>query len=438
MPVERRKRNKGIIAGLDVGTTKVCTIAGELDEGGITIQSICCNKSTGLRKGVVVDIDNTVKSIKSTIEESEKQMGTVIKEVYVGISGSHIKTISGYGAVGIKGREVTPEDVENAIDSASAVNIPLDREILHVFPNDFILDRHGGIKDPVGMIGNRLEVNATIVTGSVTPIHNLIKCCENAGLEIIEIILHPFASAEAILKPDEKVIGIALVDIGGGTTDISVYKDGWMRHTAVLGIGGNHFTNDISLCLNLPFNEAERVKKAYGSVLLSEAEGASNIEVLTIDGQRREIPRKYITEIIEPRAEELIELIKQEIQSLQNSGISVSGVVFTGGSSMLAKLDRFAEAIISMPVRVGYPELKPVSFPVRKNPASHLKLNCIEGLEEYSNPMYSAGIGLVLYAAESLFSDEKHIASRRNFSGAFNKMTGWFKNIKKKIGGRHV
>lgn len=432
MAAEKRKRNKGIIAGLDVGTTKICTIVGELDEDGITVQSICCNKSTGLRKGIVVDIDTTVNSIKSTIEESEKQTGTGIKEVYVGISGSHIKTLSGYGAVGIKGREVTPEDVEDAIDSASAVNIPLDREILHVLPNDFILDRQGSIKDPVGMVGNRLEVKATVVTGSVTPIRNLIKCCETAGLEIMDIILQPFASAEAILTPDEKVIGIALVDIGGGTTDIAVYKDGWMRHTAVLGIGGNHFTNDISLGLNLPFNEAERVKKAYGSVLLSETEGVSNIDVLTIDGQRREIPRKYITEIIEPRAEELIELIKQEIQILQDNGITVSGIVFTGGSSMLAKFDRFAEAIMSMPVRVGYPELKPKFFSGRKNPGPHLKLNCIEGLEEYSNPMYSAGIGLVLYTAESLFSGEKHIVSHRGFSGTFNKMTGWFKNILKK------
>jgi cell division protein FtsA len=349
-----------------------------------------------------------------------------IKDVYVGIAGSHIKGFSSYGAVGIKGKEVTHEDVERAIDSASAVYVPLDREILHVLPTDFILDGQDGIKDPAGMAGVRLEVKVYIVTGAVASVQNLLKCCERAGLEVVDIVLQPLASAEATLTADERDMGIALVDIGGGTTDVAIYKDGWLRHTAVLGIGGNHLTNDISVGLRLPFNEAERVKKKYGSIL-PEANSASEVDVVAIDGQVRGIPKKYIAEIIQPRCEELLELIRQEMQMLHNSGIAISGVVLTGGSSLLTGFDRMAEAVLSMPVRIGYPQLFSQNFSERNTEAGFAARD-VSGLNEFNNPMYATGIGLVFYGTESL-NDEKGFFSSDIFNRIVSKMAGWFKRI---------
>src|SRR5208283_3419518 len=361
MKMERRKRtNSGnIIVGLDVGTTKICAIMGEADETGIGILAVSSHASSGLKKGVVIDIEVTANSIKKAVADIEENTGSSVREVYVGIAGSHIKSFSSYGAVGIKGKEVTPEDVERAIESASAVYVPLDRERLHVLPTDFILDGQDGIKDPVGMAGVRLEVKVYIVTGAVTSVQNLLKCCERAGLEVVDIVLQPLASAEATLTSYERDMGVMLVDIGGGTTDIAIYKDGWLRHTSVLGIGGNHFTNDLSVGLRVPFPEAERIKKKFGAAAsyASSAvmDDASDVDVVAIDGQVRTIPRKYISEILQPRSEELLELISQEMQAFQGGGLSVSGVMLTGGSSMLSGFDRMAEAILSMPVRIGYP-----------------------------------------------------------------------------------
>lgn len=420
MAAEKRKRNSSVIVGLDVGTTKICAIAGEVTEDGIDILSVSSHPSNGLRKGVVIDIEATANSIKKTISDVEEQTGISVREVYVGIAGSHIKSFSSYGAVGIKGREVTSEDVERAIDSASAVYVPLDREILHVLPTDFILDGQDGIKDPVGMAGVRLEVKVYIVTGAVASVQNLLKCCERAGLDVVDIVLQPLASAEATLNNDERDMGIALVDIGGGTTDIAIYREGWLRHTAVLGIGGNHFTNDISVGLRLPFNEAERVKKRYGSIV-SEIDNAE-VDVVAIDGQVRGIPRKYITEILQPRCEELLELVRQEIHAVHNNGIAVSGVVLTGGSSLLSGFDRMAEAILSMPVRIGYPHLSHQNF----SGDGH-GMHVLKG--EFNNPMYATGIGLVLYGIGSIMPSERGGFSSDLFSRVLNKMTGWFKKI---------
>lgn len=419
---EKRRRNNSIIVGIDVGTTKVCAIAGELTDDGINILAISSHPSNGLRKGVVIDMEATANSIKKAVSGVEDQAGIGVKEIYVGIAGSHIKSFSSYGAIGIKGKEVTGEDVERAIDSASAVYVPLDREILHVLPTDFILDGQDGIKDPVGMAGVRLEVKVYIVTGAVASVQNLLKCCERAGLEVLDIVLQPLASAEATLSADERDMGITLVDIGGGTTDIAIYKEGWLRHTAVLGIGGNHFTNDISVGLRLPFNEAERIKKRYGSIL-PEADNAE-VDVVAIDGQVRGIPRKYITEILQPRCEELLELVKQEIQASQNNGIAVSGVVLTGGSSMLAGFDRMAEAILSMPVRVGHPCLSRKGF--YEGTSGFNAMNGLGG--EFSNPMYATGIGLVLYGIESIMPEKAGFSSDL-LNRILNKMTGWFKKI---------
>jgi cell division protein FtsA len=410
LPDKKRKRGR-VIVGLDVGTTKICAIAGEVSEEGITVLAMGSHPSTGLRKGVVIDIEATANSIKKAVSGVREQLGIPVNEVYVGIAGSHIKSIGSYGAVGIKGKDVTPEDVDRAIDSAGAVYVPLDREILHVLPTDFILDGQGGIKDPVGMAGVRLEVQVHIVTGAVASVQNLIKCCERADLKVLDIVLQPLASSEATLTADERDMGVALVDIGGGTTDIAVYKDGWLRHTSVLGIGGNHFTNDVSVGLRLPFNEAERVKKKYGTVLQSDLNDGTDMDVVGIDGQVRGIPRKYLGEIIRPRCDELLELIRQEINVSPGYDVGVSEVVLTGGASLLSGLDRMAEAVFSLPVRIGY-------------------LHRVEGIRgELNHPMYATAIGLLLYEAASMMPDERNGFSSDLFAKIVDKMTGWFRRI---------
>ncbi len=429
--MERRKKISGgnVIVGLDVGTTKICSIMGEVREDGIAILAVSSHPSNGLKKGVVIDIEVTANSIKKAVDDIEEMTGTGVREVYVGIAGSHIKSFSSYGAVGIKGKEVTREDVERAIDSASAVYVPLDREILHVLPTDFILDGQDGIIDPVGMAGVRLEVKVYIVTGAVTSVQNLLKCCERAGLEVVDIVLQPLASAEATLTSYERDMGVMLVDIGGGTTDIALYKDGWLRHAAVFGIGGNQFTNDISVGLRVPFPEAERIKKKYGAVATylpsSEMNNMAEVDVVAIDGQVRTIPGKYISEILQPRGEELLELIKQEMQAFQGTGFAVSGVILTGGSSLLSGFDRMAEAILSMPVRIGYPVR--AANEVRGPEAGPAGIQGLKG--EFNTPVYATGIGLVLYGAGSLMPVEGSAFSSNVLNKIIAKMAGWFKKI---------
>ena len=432
--MDKKRKNSSVIAGLDVGTTKICAIVGEVTDDRINILSLKSHPSTGLRKGIVIDIEATANSIRNAVADAAEHAGIDIREVYVGIAGSHIKSFNSFGAVGIKGSEVTREDVDRAIDSASAVYVPLDREILHVLPTDFILDGQDGIKDPVGMAGVRLEVKVYIVTGAVASVQNLLKCCERAGLEVVDIVLQPLASAEATLNEEEREMGIAVVDIGGGTTDVAIYKEGCLRHTAVLGIGGNHFTNDMSVGLRLPFHEAERVKKKHGSVL-TETTGPEEVDVVAIDGQVRGIPAKYLAEILQPRAEELLELVKLELQAMQDNGLVVSGIVLTGGASLISGFDRLAEVILSLPVRTGYPdlalrnELKNSRRPsaLNENPSGFRGPNEMKG--EFSSPMYSTGIGLVLYGMEMLPSAEKEGFSTDVFNKLVSKMTGWVKKL---------
>ncbi len=404
---------------------------GEVSEEGISVLAVSSHPSNGLKKGVVIDIEVTANSIKKTVAEIEEMTGTSVREVYVGIAGSHIKSFNSYGAVGIKGKEVTHDDVERAIDSASAVYVPLDREILHVLPTDFILDGQDGIKDPVGMAGVRLEVKVYIITGAVTSVQNLLKCCERAGLEVVDIVLQPLASAEATLTSYERDMGVMLVDIGGGTTDIALYKDGWLRHTAVLGIGGNHFTNDISVGLRVPFPEAERIKKKFGTVaavgLSSEMNDMTGVDIVAIDGQVRTIPRKYISEILQPRSKELLELIRQEMQAFEG-GVAVSGAILTGGSSLLSGFDRMAEAILSMPVRIGYPVRA-----AHEDQGQDGEPARIQGLKgEFNTPIYATGIGLVVYGAESLMPVEGSTFSSNVFNKIVARMTDWFMRIIKK------
>ncbi len=396
-----------IIVGLDVGTTKICAVIGQLVNGELEIIGVSTSASTGLRKGVVVDIESTVESIKNAIDTAESLTGVQINAVNIGIAGGHIKGFNSYGAIGIKGKEVAYADIDRVIDSAKAVYVPLDREVLHVLPTGYILDGQNGIKDPVGMMGVRLEANVYIVTGAVTSVQNLLKCCEKVGLEVIDIVFEPLASAEAILTEEEKELGVAVVDVGGGTTDITLYKDGWLRHTSVLAVGGNHFTNDVAVGLRVTISEAERIKKSYGLATASLANDSAEIAIVQA-GNERKILQKYLSEIIQPRTEELLDLIKTELMSCSGYDIASTGLVLTGGGSLLEGFDKMAEALLGLPVRIGTPKY----------------VN--GGKDIINNPMYATGVGLVLYGMES---ESNRGFSPDVFTGVFGKMKDWVKGI---------
>ncbi len=400
-------RRESIIVGLDIGTTKICAVVGEVIHGELEILGVGMSPSSGLRKGVVVDIDATVEAIRSAVGNAESLTGAEIHSVHVGISGGHVKGFKSFGAVGVRGKEVSFIDVERVIDSAKAVYVPLDREVLHVIPTGYVLDGQNEIRYPIGMIGVRLEAEVYIVTGAVTSVQNLLKCCEKAGLRVTDIIFEPLASSKAILSEDEKELGVAVVDIGGGTTDIVLYKDGWISHAAVIAVGGNHFTNDLAVGLRISVAEAERVKQKFASAIMSSVSDDEEIEIVQA-GQCRKILRRHVSEIMQPRAEELLGLIRHELHSCAGYEIASTGVVLTGGGCMLEGLDRLAEALLGMPVRIG----------TAKNVGGSADI--------LDNPVYATGAGLVLYGFEA--GGSKTVYSDA-FAGIFNRMKGWMKEI---------
>jgi cell division protein FtsA len=368
------------IVGLDIGTTKICAIVAERTENGVDIVGIGTHPSRGLRKGVVVDIDATVDSIKAAVEEAELMADCEITSVYAGIAGSHIRGINSHGVVAVKDREVREGDVKRVIDAAKAVAIPMDREVIHVIPQEFIIDDQDGIREPLGMSGVRLEAKIHIVTAAVTSAQNVIKCANKAGLDVIDIVLEPLASAQAVLASDERDLGVCMIDIGGGTTDIAVFQDGSIKSTAVLGLGGYHMTNDIAVGLRTPFDEAERIKKKFGIASPRFLASDDVISVPSVGGRRpREVSRKILCEIIEPRVEEILSLAHQEIAKAGLEEKIPSGVVLTGGASALAGMPELAEEIFESPVRRGSP--------------TH-----IGGLQDVvRSPMYATGVGLVVF-----------------------------------------
>jgi cell division protein FtsA len=406
--ITRRSPQRNIVVGLDIGTTKICAVVGEDVNGELEFRGVSFSGSTGLRKGVVVDIEATVESIKKALRTAEDATGVEINAVHIGISGGHIKGFNSYGAVGVRSKEVTHIDIDRVIDSAKAVYVPLDREVLHVIPTGYIIDGQNGIKDPIGMAGVRLEAKVYIITGAVTSVQNLLKCCEKAGVEVIDIVFEPLASARAILTDDEKDLGVAVVDIGGGTTDIILYKDGWLRHSSVLAIGGNHFTNDIAVGLRIAVPEAERIKKGSGYAMVNMvADETEEIDIVQA-GQGRKILRRHIAEIIQPRAQELLELVRSELTACAGYDIASTGVVLTGGGSLLRGIDRMAEAVLGLPVRIGFP--------------IHVE-GCPEIME---NPMYATGTGLVFHAFDA---EPDRGFSFNTFSGVFGKMRDWVAGI---------
>jgi cell division protein FtsA len=379
------KKPDNVIVGLDLGTTKVCAIVGEVkDSGQVDIIGIGISPSHGLKKGVVVNIDSTVESIKKAIHEAELMAGVDINAVYVGISGGHIKGINSRGVAAIKNREVGSADVARAIDGARAVNIPMDQQILHVLPQDFIIDDQDGIKDPHGMSGTRLDVKVHIITGAVTAIQNIVKSCSRAGLHVNDLVLQPLASSRAVLTPEEQELGVVVVDIGGGTTDIAFFLEGSLWHTEVLPIGGNHLTNDIAIGLRTPASEAEKIKIKYGCALSSLVKHEETLDVPSVGGRpSRLLSRQILCEIIEPRVEELFGMVQQRLKKTGFEDMFASGVVLTGGTALMEGVQDAAERYLGLPIRRGTP----------RN---------IGGLMDVVNsPIYATGVGLVLYGAEN-------------------------------------
>jgi cell division protein FtsA len=400
-------KKTNVIVGLDLGTTKTCVIVGEITDQGMDIIGIGSYPSEGLRKGVVVNIDSTVEAIKKAVDEAEHMSGCEISSVYAGIAGGHIKGQNSLGIVAVKGREVDEEDVQRAIEASKAIAIPTDREILHTLPQNFIVDDQDGIRDPVGMSGVRLEAKVHIVTGAVTSIQNIVKSVNRVGLEINEIILEQIASSEAVLSNDEKDLGVALIDIGGGTTDIAVFTDGSIKHTAVLPVGGNYLTSDIATGLRTPLADAEKIKIKYGCAFSALIAKEETIEVPSVGGREpREVTRQILGRIVAPRMEEILTLAYKEIVKSGYEDILAAGIVLTGGTALLEGITELAEQIFNMPVRRGRP-------------------TGIGGLNDVVNsPMYATGVGLVLYGS-------KHISKNAFIQGSGSLFVNMFKKIKK-------
>jgi cell division protein FtsA len=378
-------KRENLIVGLDIGTTKICAIVGNVTEDGVDIVGIGSSPSRGLRKGVVINIETTVASIKKAVEEAELMAGCEIKSVYAGIAGGHIKGFNSQGIIAIKNREVSSEDVRRVIDAAKAIAIPMDREVIHILPQEFIIDDQDGIREPLGMSGVRLEAKVHIVTGAVASAQNIIKSCNRAGLDVADIVLEQLASSEAVISPEEKEIGVALVDIGGGTTDIAIFVDGAIKHTSVLSLGGNHLTNDIAVGLRTPMAEAEKIKQKYGCCFSSLVGKDETIEVPSVGGRKpRVLSRQLLAEILEPRMEEIFTLVNREIVKSGYEDRIASGVVITGGTSILEGSPELAEQIFNLPVRRGVPQN-------------------LGGLSDVVNsPVYATGVGLVVYGSKNL------------------------------------
>ena len=405
-----KKTDRNLIVGLDIGTSKVACIVGDINqEGDVEVVGLGTHPSKGLKKGVVVNLETTVQSIQRAIDEAELMAGCRINTVFAGIAGSHIISMNSHGIVAIKDKEVTHGDVDRVIDSARAVAIPADQKILHILPQEYVIDRQEGIKEPVGMSGIRLEARVHIVTGAVSAAQNIVKCIRRCGLEVEDIILEQLASSAAVLTDDEKDLGVCLVDIGGGTTDIAVFTDGAIRHTAVIPIAGDQVTNDIAVALRTPTQFAEEIKVKHAYALTQLASIEDFIEVPSL-GERpiRQISRLNLAEIVEPRYEELLLLVQAELRRSGFEDLIAAGIVLSGGSARVEGLVELAEEIFHMPVRIGLPQ-------------------SISGLNEVlRNPAYSTGAGLLLFGKQQYQHGEHRRAMGPGLRGLWSRMKDWF------------
>jgi len=406
-----KKHDKKLIVGLDIGTSKVVAIVGEVSPtGDVDIIGVGRQKSKGLKKGVVVNIESTVHSIKRAIEEAELMSGCQIHSVYAGIAGSHIRSLNSHGIVAIRDQEVTSADVDRVIDAARAVAISADQKVIHILPQEFIIDEQDGIKEPIGMSGVRLEAKVHMVTGAVSAAQNIVKCVRRCGLEVDDIILEQLASSHAVLSEDEKELGVCLVDIGGGTTDIAIFSNGSIVHTAVIPIAGDQVTNDIAVALRTPTQNAEDLKIKHACALTQMADIGDMVHVPSVgDRPAKQLSRKTLAEVVEPRYEELFMLIQAEIKRSGFEDMIASGIVLTGGSSMVPGSVDLAEEIFHMPVRLGVPQ--------------HIK-----GLTDtVSSPSFSTGVGLLQYGCQQeMIHKEGYFNDATNFSGILDRMRAWF------------
>jgi cell division protein FtsA len=392
-------KNRRHITGLDIGTHKICAIIGELNpDGSLEIIGLGHCPSKGMRKGIVVNLDATVEAIKKALEEAELMSGVGVDRVFVSAGGTHLRGLNSRGVIAVSNRENTicRESIQRAVDAAKAISFPQDRELLHVLPQEFIVDDQEGIRNPEGMCGSRLEVNVHIISGSKTSIHNIVTCANRAGMLVSGIVAEQLAASESILTDDEKELGVALVDIGGGTTAIAIFEHGSVWHTSVIAVGGEYFTNDIAVGMMTPIPEAERIKKKYGCALTSLVDDSEMVEIPRVGGRKpRLVPRHILAEIIQPRAEELFGLVKQEIAEAGFEKSLNSGIVLTGGGSSLHGICECAEAIFNLPIRTGSPE-------------------GVGGLSDVvSSPIFATAVGLV-----------KQGVQRQSARGAARQSTG--------------
>lgn len=405
-----------IIVGLDIGTTKVCVVIGVLDDNEqLEILGVGTTPSRGLRRGVVINIEATIHSILSAVEAAEMMSGREVHEVFTGISGGHIEGINSRGVVAVtgRGREITRNDIDRVIDAAKAIVIPMDREVLHVIPQEFVVDDQGNIRNPFGMIGVRLEAEVHIITGAVTSAQNIVKCVNRAGFKAVDIVLEPLASARAVLTNDEKELGALLIDLGGGTTDVLVYIEGAPYHTSILSIGGDQVTNDLSIMLKTPLDAAEKIKRDVGCCYLPLIQEDEMVNVPGVGGRPpHQIKRKSVVDIIQPRMTEMLTMVRDQVKGNNYIKLLAGGVVLTGGGSLLSGTAELASEIFNLPARVGYP----------------VKLGGL--IEEYYSPIYATGIGLVLFGASK--TEHEHLdtsSSDRIFNNVWERMRNWLKEF---------
>ncbi|RCX33438.1 cell division protein FtsA [Thioalbus denitrificans] len=405
-----KKPEKSLIVGLDIGTSKVVAIVGEVTaEDKLDIVGIGSHPSRGLKKGVVVNIESTVQSIQRAVEEAELMAGCQIHSVFAGIAGSHIRSLNSHGIVAIRDHEVTQADVDRVIDAARAVAIPADQKILHVLPQEFIIDNQEGIREPIGMSGVRLEAKVHLVTGAVSAAQNIIKCVRRCGLEVDDVILEQLASSHSVLTDDEKELGVCIVDIGGGTTDIAVFTEGAIRHTAVIPIAGDQVTNDIAVALRTPTQFAEEIKIKYACALTQLANIEDHIEVPGVgDRPPRRLSRQTLAEVVEPRYEELFQLVQDELRRSGFEDIVAAGIVLTGGSAKMEGVIELAEEVFHMPVRLGLPQ--------------H-----VTGLVDVvRNPIYATGVGLLIHGHRQQMQRLPEMKMGGGMRGIWERMKGWF------------
>ena len=404
------KEEKNLVVALDVGTSKIVVIVAELQEDGILkIIGLGQHLSKGLKKGVVINIDSTIQAIQRAIEEAELMADCKIKDVYTGIAGNHIKSLNSHGMVKVKDSEVSQMDIDRVFETAQAITLPPDQQVLHVLTQEYILDDQHDIKEPLGMSGMRLEVKVHIVSGAIAAAQNIVKCIKRCGLDVVELVLQPLASSEAVLTKDEKELGVCLVDIGGGTTDIAIIKNGSIQHTSVIPIAGDQITNDISVAFTTPYQSAEDIKINHGSAVSFMASINEIIEIPLVSGMEpKKVTTQALSQVIEPRVSELFELIRNELQRSRLGNEIASGIVITGGSSMMKGMVNLGETIFNMPVRIGLPR-------------------DVDGLlQVVENPRYATGIGLLKMGRDEIEDDKDNWTDGNILSRLSHQIKTWF------------